>query len=120
MEPEAVIGCFLGGCFQNSSEDGTGDKSLRLGKGRAIDFELAQDLIGISTPRRDGLEQSRRSGYRNHRSGHHGLRSRQFLVLRMSPWPMGALRIETNAVTAERNNAVSCFVGSSADLITSW
>src|SRR5262245_3552907 len=119
MEPEAVIGRFLGGYLQNFSEDGTGDKSLQLGKGRAVDFELAQDLIGISTLYGDGLEQSRRGDHRNHRSCAHDLRSRQFRVLRMSPWPMGALRIETNTVTAERNNTVSC-LASSADLIASW
>src|SRR5262245_5993953 len=115
MEPEIVIGRFLGGCFQNTSEDRTGNKSLRLGKGRAVDFELAHNLIRISTPRRDGLEQSRRSGYRNHRSCHHGLRSRPFLILRMSAELMGVVHIETDAVTAQVNNRVSCLAGSSAD-----
>src|SRR5262245_50853451 len=119
MEPEVVIGCFVGGCFQNSSEYGTRNKSLRFGKSRAVDFELTQDLIGISTLCGNGLEQSRRGDHRNHRSCHHDLRPRQFLVLQMSAWPMGALLIQTNAVTAERNNAVSRLAGSSADLIAS-
>jgi hypothetical protein len=101
MEPEAVIGCCLGGFFQNSSEEGTGDKSLRLGKGRALNPEPAQDLIGISTPRLNGFEQSHRGGYRNHRSCAQGLRPRRFLVLRLSARLMGVVHVETEAVIAE-------------------
>src|SRR5262249_3446701 len=72
MKPEVVIGCCLGRRFQNSSENGTRDKSLRLGKGRTVDFELGQDLIRIFTSRRNSFKQSRRSRKRNHRSCHHG------------------------------------------------
>src|SRR5262249_22544218 len=93
MKPEAVIGCCLGRRFQNSSENETRDKSLRLGKGRTVDFELGQDLIGIFTSRRNSFEQSRRSRNRNHRSCHHGLRSRLFLVLQMSAALVGGMRV---------------------------
>ena len=69
---------------------------------------------GSPPPRRDGFEQSRRGGYRNHRSCANGLRTRPFLVLRMSAELVGVVHVETDAVTAQRNNELSCFA--SADL----
>src|SRR5262249_247394 len=84
MKPEAVIGCCLGRRFQNSSENGTRDKSLRLGKGRTVDFELGQDLIRIFTSRRDSFEQSRSSRNSNNRSCHHSFQSQPFHFLQLS------------------------------------
>src|ERR671925_2271163 len=97
MEPEAVVGRCFSGFFQNSSEYGTREKSLRPEKRRAVNPEFAQDLVRISASRRDGFEQSRRGGYRNHWSSR-GLRPQPFLTLRIAAKIMDGGQVETDAV----------------------
>src|SRR5678815_1976184 len=67
VQPEAFVTGFFRRDFQQACERRACDEAVGIRKYRTLEPQLAQDAIGSSTGRRDGIEKPRRGSERNHR-----------------------------------------------------